>query len=611
MKRRCIHYSLVILEMLLLCAGQGWCEPVALPEVEEVAAELSAGYHLYNPKGYRGRVGEYEVLDTGMEAQFLLEGRSAGTRLSLTGETLDQDDQTYGLSLDVRRILRSDVAYKRFRHFLDHDPLTNQDSARDADRLRNNILTVEEFRADNALLIPGLPFLKFTADIRSYSKHGTRQALTVGKCSKCHVSSRNRRVDTSTNDVTAGLTATLGPATLTYASLLRDFSEHGSAPRNNYGNGASFFLVRGMAPYNRVPDSRMNLHTLTLSSRLPLAASLFLTVQHGERENKLTRRETGINTVAARLSKYLSRFLACDVFYARHSTDNKNHGGIDHDRERGGIDINAHPLKHAGLVCSYFWETVERDNAAANSTRRETYRISYNQRLLRTLRLNLKYQRTRIDDPFITRDQTFSTLVQTALPSRENEAFASLGWTLRHNFTLHANLRCTNSRNSRFAVDEDRREFVLSFWYAPVEALTLSGAYTRADNEVNGQGSLKTYHLRGAESLLRYDDIPYDSSSQSWTLSAALRLTRKVSLTADITGSDSVADFDKNLSGRNFGSFSDLSIGQVETSLGMAYALSRRLSLNARYLYREYNDHKQSCFDGQVNMVSCGIAWAY
>lgn len=611
MKRRCTYYCLVVLELLFLYAGRAGGEPTALPEIEEVSAEVSAGYHLYNPKGYRGKVGEYEVLDTGSDATFLLEGRSAGTWFTMSGTALDKDDQTYGLSLDLQRILRSDVAYQRFRHFLDHDLLTNQDSAVDFDRARNNSLTVEEFTADNTLIVPGLPFLKFTGNVRTYSKHGTRQALTVGKCSQCHVSSRNRRIDTSINDVTSGVETTMGPATVKYTHLLRDFTEHGSAPRNNYGDGASSFLVRGMAPYSRVPDSRMTLHTLSLRSRLPLASSLFVTLQHGERENKLTHRETGINTVAARLSKYLSRFLSCDVFYSRHSTNNKTHSGIDHDRKRGGIDINAHPMKQAGLVCSYFWETIERDNAAADSTRRETYRLNYNQRLLRKLRLNLKYQRTRIDDPFITRDRTFSNLVQTSLPKHEDETFASLGWTPRHNFSLHTKLRFTNSRNSRFDVGEDQWEFVISFWYVPYESLTLSGAYTLVANEVDGHGSLKTYHLRSAESLLRYDDIPYDSRSQSWNLSAAFRVTQQISLTGDVSFIDSVADFDKNLGGRNIGAFSDISISQAAASMGIVYAYSRQLSLHAKYLYREYNDHNQSYFDGQVNMVSCGITWSY
>lgn len=610
-RARLNYFGVLFTALLTLFTALCETEPAALPQSVELSVKASAGYHLDNPKGYRGKVIEYEVPDTGSETSFLLEGRGAGNWLYVSGETLDQDDQTYRLSLDLQRVLCADVSYKRFRHFLDHDPLSNQDSSYDADRLRNNILTVEEFAADTALRTPNLPFLKVTGTVRTYTKHGSRQVLTVSKCSQCHVASRNRRVDSSLNDVVPGIEAVLGLATIRVTSLWRDFTEHGAAPRNNYGDASSSFLVRGNAPYSRVPDSTVTLHTLSLRARLPLASSLYLTVQRGERENKLTHRTTDISSLAARLSKYITRFLSCDVFYSRHNTDTKRHGGIDHDRERGGIDITIHPSKQAGIICSYVWESVNRDNAGPNSTRAETYRISYNQRLSRKLRFNVKYQRAHIDDPLLTRDPSFSHLAQTSLPKQEEELFASFTWAPRHNFNLHTTLRLNDSNNARYDSDERQWEGVVSFWYAPFERLTLSGACSLGSNQTDCTGSFKVHHSRGAESIMRYDNIPYDSRFQSWSLAAALRLTRRLSLTGNVMWSDSIADFDKNIDGQNVGTFSDISISQIETSLGITYAYSQRLVLHAQYLFREYNDHKQSYFDGQINRISCGVTWNY
>ncbi|MCX8045053.1 MAG: MtrB/PioB family outer membrane beta-barrel protein [Desulfobacterota bacterium] len=612
MKRRCSWCFLVIIELLLMC---GWvplrCWSVPMPELEDVSAEISAGYHLYNPKGYHGKVGEYEVLDTGSDITFLVQGSGPDSRVSLNGETRDKDDQNYGLMFDLPHILRSTIGYQRFRHVLNHDLLSNQDSARDFDPVKRNCLTVEEFTADNTFRIPWLPFLKFTGDVRIYSKHGTRQALTLTKCSQCHVSSRNRRVNTSINDITPGVEVDTGPATMKYTVLQRDVTEHGAAPQANYGDGSSSFLVRGAAPYSRIPDSSMNLHTLALQSRLPLNTSLFFMVQHGKRENKLTHRETGFNALAGRLSNDIGRFVSCDAFYTRLTTNNKTHGGIDHDRTRGGIDINLHPMKQTGIVCSYFWETVERDNTAPNETRKETYRIAYNQRLLRRLRLNVKYQRTRVDDPLITRDAAFSQLVLTSLPKQEEEAFVALEWTPRHNLNMHTKLRYTDADNNRCDGNEQRWEGVFSLWYAPLHYLTISGAYTMINVNVRGRVSLKAHHLRQPESMVIDRDVPYDSRSQTWHLLAAVQLSPKMSVSAAITLIDSVADFDKHLAGRNIGLFSDLSLMQTEASFGMEYRWSRRLSLAAQYMYREYNDHTKSRFDGQVTMLYGGIRWAY
>ena len=580
------------------------------PAAEDLTAEISAGYHNYSAAGYKGKVGEYEVLESGADTSFLLEGRRGRNFFTINGEALDEDDQTYAMSLDLRRILRTDVSYRRFRHFLDHDPLASQDSAHDFNPGRNNGLTLEELKADNTIRIPGLPFLKFNANVRTYSKRGNRQALTVSKCTECHVSSRNKRVNAETEDISAGAEASLGPATFTYSLLRREFTEQAESPRNSYGYGASFFLAQGNAPYSREPDSRMNIHMLNLRTQLPLDSSLFVNYQHGARINSDTHKEVSFNAIAARLSKHISRFLTCDVFYNKHTMNAEADQGIERDTERGGVDITLHPMKQAGLACSYQWENIDRKNVGVQSTGRDMYRITYNHRLLKKLRLNAQYKKTEVDDPFVMKDSTFPGLVQTSLPEHEDETFASLTWTHRYNFTLTANLRYIAGRNSRYGVDEDQWNCVVSFWYVPLEKLTLSGSYTRADNQVESRGSLKTYHLNGAESLFRYDDIPYDSRSQSWYLSAAYRLTPALSLTGEVTYIDSIADFDKNINSRNAGELSDLSIGQLETSLGITYLYRKNLSVYAKYMYREYDDRNKNYFDGNFSVISAGVSWS-
>lgn len=606
--RRHIASYLSVAALLLLPAPDSRCEA---PRAEDVAAEVSAGYHLYNPSGYRGKVGEYEVLDTGTETRFFLEGRGESSWLKLRGEVLDKDDQTYDLRLDLQHVLRSKIFYQRFRHFLDHDPLTNQDSAVDFNRNERNLLTVEEFAARTALELHALPIVRLTGDVRTYSTHGTRQALTVAKCSSCHVASRNRRVDTSINDVMPGATVSLGPATLQYTMLLRDFTEHGAAPVNNYGDGSSLFLVRGAAPYSRTPDSRTRLHTFAVQSQLPLSSSLALRVQHGKRENKFTGDETGITSIAARITSRLSRFFSHNVFYARHRTNTRSRNGVDQDRQRGGIEVFARSPGLGSLACAYTWEHVGRDHATPLTTHRDIYRLSYARTLRRTLRIQLFYQRTKNDDPLKVKNRADRRVEQTSLPEHEHETGARFAWSPRHNVSLNTHLTMLSGRNNDVHADEDRMEICASFWYAPSQIFSLSGSYIAITDDIHGRGAMKIHHARDPDALIRYRDMPYDSRSRSWQLGARLVITRRFTLTGDLIRTESFADLDVRDSGRDAGRFSDLSLVQSELSVGTIYEFSRTLSLYTKYAYRDYNDRSHSRFDGRTSRVACGMTWSY
>lgn len=613
MNRLSAAISTGLVACALMCRPGGLCAQETKSPLRNVSvsAEVSGDYHFYSTDGNRGKVGEYDVLHSGAETTFDLKGSSGRNYVDMNGRMLDENDQSYYLNLDLNRSLRSDFSYIRFQHYLDHDQLRNQDFTKDYNTGEANKLVISELKTNNTLLLPSLPFVKFSLDMRSYQKLGHRQATTVGKCSECHVTSRNKRLNSSINDISPGMELSLGPATITYNHVLRSFTEHGAAPMANYGDGASFFYVKGWSPYSLVPDSELNVDTATVRSALPWDSTAYVTVQHGKRENLETHTNASFNSMATRLSKYFSKYLTCDVYYNSYSLENKSSDGIDIDTERGGLDLTMHPVRNSGLTCSYQWQDIDRDNSDPNSTRKHIWRITWNQRILKKLRYNLKYEKIRVNEPLVMRDQSIQGLVQTALPKKEDTYYATLTWSLLYNLTLTTNLRFADLRNSRYDSDEEQWEYGLSLWYVPLERLTLTGAYTLARNKVNSSGSLKTYHLNGAEGLFQYDDIPYDSRSQSWSLSAAYRLTTRMHLTGDVTYIDSIADFDKHAAGQNIGGFSDLSIGQMQTSVGVVYACNKHLTLHSRFMYREYNDYEQNYFDGHFNMLSIGASWSF
>ena len=605
--------SVCLITCALMCCPCGAFaqETVSPLQNVNISSTVNGGFHFYNVDGNRSKVGEYDVLHSGAESSFDLQGNSGRNYLDMSGRMLDENDQSYNLNLDLNRYLRTDFSYIRFQHYLDHDQLENQDFKKDYDAGEGNKLIISELKAHNTMLLPSLPFVKFNFDVRSYDKEGTRQATTVSKCSECHVTSRNKRVNSSINDVTPGMEMSLGPATITYNHLLRSFHEHGDAPMANYGDGASFFLVKGWAPYSSVPDSRLNVDTVNLMSALPWDSTVYATVQHGKRENLETHTNATYNSMATRLSKYFSKFLTCDVYYNKYNLENKSSGGIDLDNQRGGFDLNMHPVKNSGLTCSYQWQDIYRDNSYPSSTHKNTWRFTWNQRILKKLRYNLKYEKIRVDEPLVSEDNTVPGLVQTSLPKKQDTYYANLTWSILYNVTLNTNLRYAKLKDSRYDSEEDQWEYGLSLWYVPTERLTLTGAYTLAKNKVNSFGALKTYHLNGAEGLFEYDNIPYDSRSQTWSFVAAYKLTPQITLTGDVAYINSTADFDKHVDGQNIGDFSNLSIGQLQTAIGVVYAYNKHLTLNSRFMRREYNDHDQNYFDGRFNMLSVGASWSF
>ena len=134
----------------------------------EFSGTITTGYHAYSNSGYRGKVSEYSVPSSGADVSINLQGSSRKNYFYLSSEMLDQDDQTHQLNFDLSRFLQMDLSYMKFNHFLDHDPLTNQDTVTDIDAGKNNGITVEELEAGSSIRIPSFTFVKFLTNFRTY-----------------------------------------------------------------------------------------------------------------------------------------------------------------------------------------------------------------------------------------------------------------------------------------------------------------------------------------------------------------------------------------------------------------------------------------------------------
>jgi len=572
--------------------------------------DFSLGYHHANPNGYRGKVGEYEALDPGMEAEFRLQGRQP-SEFDLAGAFKDEDDQTYLFNYSYKRIFRTATAYARFKHYLDHDPLSNQDYATDFDASHSNAVIREEFVSKNVLHVTALPGLQITADYREQARRGHEQATTVSKCTQCHVTSRNRRINQTTRDIRVGTEFSVGLLTLNYSHLQRSYAEGGRAPSALYSTEARSFPVRGVAPYDVVADTRTRLNQLKAQARLPLRSALYLDYIRGENLNRETRRERAFKTFAMRLSSTFLKYVTLSADYADHDMDKNAADGAEHDTRRTGFSFRTMPWKKTSLRGSYRWEDIDRRNSVEESTLRKVFTLAIVSRPHRTVSLNMRYQGVLIDDPFVAESWETFRSVQTSLPTRTDEFQLAGTWNLDSRLSLSSAMRYAEAESSRYAVDEDRLEMTWSIWFAASPDLILTGSYSLIDADISTRALYKTYHGSKLSDFLLDSSVPYEGVSHCYNLNVNYRLNHRVALAAGCTYVDSRADFDSSVSRNNVGQYSDINIDRLDAFVGINFLFRPTLSLYSRYNYREYDDRENSGLDGEAHILSCGVQYSF
>jgi len=582
--------------------------------LEEVDYSFDAriGYHYADVNGYRGKVGEYEVLDPGMEGAFNLRATIPGKYFDLGGEILDEDDQRYMMDLDVNRIFQMETSYNRYTHYLDHVSLSNQDFYTDFDAGENNAIRVEEIKSANVIRIPSIPNFKVKADFRQLNKRGHWQVTTVSKCDQCHVTSANKRIDQTTEDFKIGAEMTLGPITLDYTHLQRNFSEGGSFPIAYYGFGARSFPVKGFNKYGTVPDSRTYVNQIKSKARLPLRSYLYMDYEMGEHHNRETRQKREFESFAVRLTSASLKYVTFNFKHYDYNMDSNVRGAMDKDVRRSGISFSTKPWKRNFLRGSYRWEDIDRDNSAEESTLKKIFTLSLFGRPHRKLDFNARYSNERTDDPFLNEQwELFGFIQQTSLPNSRESVRISLNWNPRGNLSLSSTFTYEDADSDRYNIDEERMEMMFSIWFAPIDKLMITGSYSLIETEMETRSIYKTYHRRGPLDYLSDNSTNYDDKSQCYNLAVNYRFTRNIALVSNLTFNDSHADFDSRVYGSNIGELSDLNIENVDASIGIDYLYKPNLSFYTKYNYRDYNDREVNDLDGEVHLMSVGVNYTF
>jgi hypothetical protein len=254
--------------------------------------------------------------------------RAEGVSLDFLGRFETSDDQDYSLKGAINRVFLFETDYSEFTHRLDHDYLENLNahifksasgsngdpaglpfvspipgtnpngtaitggqSTLGAANVYNTDWNVtdryyanrSEWNNSMKFNIPSLPGLKIGFDHRLEKREGCKQAMTMSKCSGCHIESYSKNLDETTNDYVPKVSFQAGALSMEYSYLHREFDDDSEEMVNGYNTLAEAHvspfspllqfpsysagtLVPGSTdlPFNSMPDSTKDSNNIRL-----------------------------------------------------------------------------------------------------------------------------------------------------------------------------------------------------------------------------------------------------------------------------------------------------------------------------------------------------------
>ena len=577
----------------------------------EYSFDASIGYNYANVDGYRGKVGEYEYLHSSVEGSFDFQGNAQRQYLDLWGNYKNKNDQQYLFDLDVSRIFQSETTYSRFIHYLDNDPLTNQDFYTDFEQGTNHSIIVQNIKSENTFRIPFIPNLKLNADFRQLNRRGHKQTTTVSHCTECHVTSKGKRVNQTTEYADLGAELTIKGVTFNYDYKQKSFHDSGDAPVAYYSSEGGDFPIRGFQEYSRVPDSKTSVNRFRGNAALPFRSSLHFDYQVGETRNRDTDYERDFTSTAVQFSTASLKYVTFNFNYHDLDVDNNVPDAMEKDITRRSVSFKTKPWKKNYLRGSYRWEDIDRRNASPRTTRREYYWVSFLNRAYRKIDFTARYTHERTDDPFLNEEWGLFRSEKTSVPTRTDTVRAAVNWNLRGNCSLSSTILYEGAQSNRYDIDEDRLEMIFSIWFAPRENLIITGYYSYIDAKIDALTEYKTYHGWWQSDFSFDDKTSYDATTNCFNLMLNYRFHRNIALTSNVIYADSRSDFDADVYRVNVGDYSKLRIERISFALGLDYFYTPQLSFYTKYNYRDYNDKEVNSLDGQLNYFSVGMNYTF
>jgi hypothetical protein len=574
--KRKILLAVIIISILLLCS---YPLPAQEPEKTEnnFAIELEPGFHWTDWTDYKGKIGEYESLKEGIRPDwsFSINGQVKSSFFELKGNYYEDDDYFIYTDIDLNRIFSEELYFLGMPHFLEHDPLTNLNAVFQSSTggVAAPVTEYEDFNLNDEYRIkyttlqsksifrlPFLPGSEIFFDYRKEQRQGHRQATTLSKCSSCHVVSQSREIDEYTEDLNPGFKAKFGNQksgwlTVSYDYLKRRFGETGSDPINFYDravlpNGNDWVTNRVQygneyLPFNVVPSSEKNSHTVKAHGQLPqIATDVFTSYVNSSSENLHEGNKSDLNSFVGRISNTLIPGLMLSGKFRWMDIDNDDVSvPVIETPPLSGADAGllysqAYPdfipeynlesamnrrvyeteisakyrlLKHLTLNGDFEWKSTDRDYFEVDSG--ETTTNEYIGRVGLTFRKarlhgNINYEHQSISDPFanvqaacnptgtntaigsffdgVQYFQLYDMRTQTLsnFPDRKDQISTSITWSASPTFSVSGYYRYINESND-FDWDQEAHMPSISLWFAPSPKLNFTLSYLYSYERTN------------------------------------------------------------------------------------------------------------------------------
>lgn len=514
------------------------------PPIKEFEIEVAPGIHGAGVKGEIGKVGEYDVLDTGVHPDIIF---GASMRINNDyfgggGTYWEDEDQQYYFKADMLdRIIDQEFEYYRFMHRLDHDPLGNLNAVWRGGS--QHVVTTHtdlepdveyryvrsEMESKTKVRLPFFPGAQIKFDYRRELRRGEKQALTMSKCSACHVVGRGRTINELTEDYRPGFEVKLGNAksglfTIDYSYLDREFNENGATPMNTYDDafhpvsGADAFTSRvqydarsGALPYNQVPSSQKRSHLLKIHGYLPsLDTGLFTSYMNSWVENKNTSLDWNLDSIIARFTNNTIPNLALstrfrwldlrnesadvqvyDVTGTHQSTyDFQRESDMSRNSYEVDFDARYSLMRGVTLRGSYGWKEIKRDyyqvtDNGDRNTKEHNMKLGINTRLRllglkRPITTRLIYKYRSISDPF-------ANVNAACTPTYDPTVVGNL-------YSTYHNMATADLTNLPTRTDEIRGDIT----WPILNNLTLSTIYRWSNEENNMAGWERDGHMPSA-----------------------------------------------------------------------------------------------------------------
>jgi hypothetical protein len=328
----------MVISTLLLCSYPLPAQEPGKTE-DNFAIELKPGFHWTNWTDYKGKIGEYETLEQGIHPDwsFSINGQIKSNFFELKGNYYEDTDYAVSADIDLKRMFQEEFSYFRMPHYLEHDPLKNlnayfRDSAgapaepvteyTDLNPGAEYMIRYSTVKSKTTYRLPFLPGSEIFFDYRKEQRQGHQQAITMSKCSSCHVVSQSREINEYTEDFNPGFKAKFGNQksgwlTVSYDYLKRRFGETGADPINSYdpavypSTGAPIFGNRVQydnenLPFNVVPSSEKDSHTVKAHGQLPqIATDVFASYVNSSTKNMEEGNKSDLNSFIGRITNTL------------------------------------------------------------------------------------------------------------------------------------------------------------------------------------------------------------------------------------------------------------------------------------------------------------------